>query len=280
MKNIIFVAALVVLAFIGKTAATECAAPNPCDGICQTNSFGTYLCEKSIFDSPLFENRFIGKKSQSRVSFYGWMLTGITVNNHGATNQYDGLSAYGYNNRLDRGGNPIRNSMTDQSGNSYVLMLEQPADWKLNQLWLGAKRDLDNHFGWGFQSDFVYGTDLRYARNWGDGSFDYTWGSGDYFASFSQEKPGHPSVLRRIPAKTFVKQTPAGHTFAKRVFSSLGSSRIDSSARNRSRESRFTVGCSPGSPSIITERRINTTVSPPTDITIALIAAGNPSATA
>jgi hypothetical protein len=65
-------------------------------------------------------------------------------------------------------------------------MIEQPTDWKVNQLWLGARRDLDNRFGWGFRSDFVYGTDVRYARNWGDRSFDYHWGSGDYFASFPQ----------------------------------------------------------------------------------------------
>lgn len=154
--------------------------PNPCDDVCGTKS-GCYLYDKSIFDSKLFENQLIGKKSKSRISLYGWMLTGITVNNHGATNEYGpGNSAYGYNNR------PGRPGYADQSGNTYVLMLEQPSDWKVNQLWLGAKRDLDNHFGWGFQADFCYGTDARYARNWGDQSFDSQWGSGDYFAAFAQ----------------------------------------------------------------------------------------------
>ncbi|MCL2742473.1 MAG: porin [Planctomycetaceae bacterium] len=144
----------------------------------------TYLTEKSVFDSCLFENRLIGKKSKSRISFYGWMLTGITVNNHGATNKYDDdgertTHAYGYNVR------PGRPGITDQSGNSYVLMLEQPSDWKVNQLWFGAKRELTNRLDWGFQTDFVYGPDARYARNWGDYTLDAEWGSGDYFAAFT-----------------------------------------------------------------------------------------------
>ncbi len=149
------------------------------------DSLGTYLTDKSVFDSHLFENRLIGKKSKSRISLYGWALTGITVNNHGATNKYDGdtpvngTHAYGYNRRPDRLG------ITDQSGNSYVLMLEQPSDWKLNQLWFGAKREMTDRLDWGFQADFLYGTDARYARNWGDETLDSDWGSGDYFAAFS-----------------------------------------------------------------------------------------------
>jgi hypothetical protein len=66
------------------------------------------------------------------------------------------------------------------------MQIEQPADWKVNQIWFGARRDLDNRLGWGFQADFAYGTDQRYARNWGDRSFDHNWGSGDYFAAFPQ----------------------------------------------------------------------------------------------
>ena len=160
-------------------------APAPCNPACETCCFGKYLTEKSVFDSKLFENKLIGKKSKSKISFYGWALTGITANNHGQANRYgdDGVRTthdYGYNVRPDRPG------ITDQSGNSYVLMLEQPADWKLNQLWLGAKKELDDRIGVGFQADFLYGTDARYARNWGDQSFDANWGSGDYFASFSQ----------------------------------------------------------------------------------------------
>ena len=192
MKNrlafpaVLVVLALVVVASNETSNAAECF-PTPCDNVCQTQSFGTYLTEKSIFESPLFENRCIGKKSKSRIQFYGWMLTGITANNHGATTEYGpGPSAYPYNNRQAKDGSVVRNGMNDTSGNTYVLMLEQPTDWKVNQFWLGAKRDLDNHFGWGFQADFVYGTDARYSRNWGDQSLDNSWGSGDYFASFAQ----------------------------------------------------------------------------------------------
>lgn len=130
---------------------------------------------------PLPCDSVFTKKSKSKIDFYGWILTGITVNNHGTKNDYgDGGHNYGYNRRDGRDG------ITDQSGNSYILMLEQPSDWKLNQLWVGAKKDLDSQFDWGFRADFSYGTDVRYARNWGDQSFDYKWGSGDYFASFVQ----------------------------------------------------------------------------------------------
>jgi len=170
-----------------KAFAADCGLPAPCDGAAET--FGTYLGEKSVFDSRLFENRLIGKKSKSRIQFYGWMLTGVTANNHGSSQTYGvnpNGSAYDFNNRRADDGTLIRPGMDDKSGNTYILQIEQPTDWKVNQLWFGAKRDLDNRFGWGFQSDFVYGTDLRYARNWGDQSFDYKWGSGDYFASFAQ----------------------------------------------------------------------------------------------
>lgn len=159
-------------------------SPAACDPACQTSCFGEYLTEKSIFESGLFNNQCIGKNSKSRISFYGWMLTGITVNNHGATNKYDNdgnrtTHAYGYNKR------PGRDGITDQSGNSSILMLEQPSDWKVNQLWFGAKRELTNRFDWGFQADFLYGTDARYARNWGDETLDSKWGSGDYYAAFA-----------------------------------------------------------------------------------------------
>jgi len=173
------------LLFAGK-AAGDCL-PNPCGTVCQTDCSGDYLYDKSIFDSGLFENRLIGKKSPSRIQFYGWMLTGITVNNHGATHTYGPEpSAYDFNNRRNSKGEVIRNGYNDHSGNTYILQTEQPTDWKINQLWLGARRDLDSRFGWGFRADFVYGTDIRYARNWGDQSFDNNWGSGDYFAAFPQ----------------------------------------------------------------------------------------------
>jgi len=186
--------ALILVAFPKNAMAGDCfpdpcdaVCPNPCDDVCSTKSPGGYLYDKSIFDSPLFENQFIGKKSKSKIQFYGWMLTGITVNNHGATHSYGpGPSAYGFNNTQAKNGEVIRNGYNDTSGNTYVLQLEQPTDWKVNQLWLGARRDLESRFGWGFRADFVYGTDIRYARNWGDRSFDNNWGSGDYFAAFPQ----------------------------------------------------------------------------------------------
>jgi len=162
---------------------------NPCDSVCQTGPFGKYLTEKSIFDSPLFENRLIGKKSQSRISFYGWMLTGVTVNNHGATTTYQNNrpSHFNYPSSINRDGTTVkRGGMEEWSGNSYVLQTEQQTDWKFNQVWFGAKRDLTDKFDWGFQADFFYGTDGRYSRNWGDKSFDYYWNSGDYFANFPQ----------------------------------------------------------------------------------------------
>jgi hypothetical protein len=111
--------------------------------------------------------------TKSNIEFYGWLLTGITVNHHGETNEYGNPGPYAYN-----------RSITPQSGNSYILMLEQPSDWKLNQLWIGAKKELNNRFGFGFRTDFNFGTDSRYPRFWGDESFDYQWGSGDYYASF------------------------------------------------------------------------------------------------
>ena len=196
-KQLIFAAVLVsfiLAAHQGAIAANCEVLPDPCDGICNPcdticpkNSSVCYLTNKSVFDSPLFENRLVGKNSKSRIKFHGWLLTGITVNSHGSTNAYGNPpSAYGFNNRQYDNGNLARAGYNDHSGNTYVLQLEQPTDWKVNQLWVGASRDLDNHFGWGFRADFVHGTDARYARNWGDRSFDHQWGSGDYFAAFSQ----------------------------------------------------------------------------------------------
>ncbi|MDR1964936.1 MAG: porin [Planctomycetaceae bacterium] len=147
---IVIAAALLSFCTIEKVTAIDCepVIPVPCNQVC---------------------------KKKSAIDFYGWALTGITVNQHGKTNEYGNAGPYAYN-----------RSITPQSGNSYVLMLEQPSDWKLNQLWVGAKKELSNNFDWGFRADFNYGTDSRYPRNWGDQSFDYNWGSGDYYASFVQ----------------------------------------------------------------------------------------------
>lgn len=184
-----------IVAFNGKAVVADSVplpcdnvCPAPCDNVCRTNTPGNYLCNTSIFDSPLFENQLIGKKSKSRISCYGWMLTGITVNNHGATTEYQNYrpSRFTYPSSLNRDGTVKRGGMVEDSGNSYVLQTEQQTDWKVNQLWFGAKRELTDKFDWGFQADFYYGTDGRYSRNWGDQTFDYYWNSGDYFANFPQ----------------------------------------------------------------------------------------------
>jgi hypothetical protein len=127
----------------------------------------------SFFSIPAPCDRTAKKKS--KIDVYGWIMTGITVNDHGNKNEYGNGAPYGYNRQL-----------TPQGGNSYVLMLEQPSDWKVNQLWVGMKKDLGETLDWGFRADFNYGTDSRYARNWGDQSFDYSWGTGDYYAAFAQ----------------------------------------------------------------------------------------------
>ncbi|GHT09756.1 hypothetical protein FACS1894170_00880 [Planctomycetales bacterium] len=150
MKKL-FVFAVSLMAAVSLVHASDCDPCAPCDS--------------SIFS----------KNNKLGIDFYGWAMTGITVNSHGAGNQYGSGTPYGYNRQL-----------TPQGGNSYVLMLEQPSDWKLNQLWVGAKRDLKDKADWGGRVDFAYGTDLRYARNWGDRSFDYKWGSGDYYSSIVQ----------------------------------------------------------------------------------------------
>jgi len=183
----------VFITFNEKAVAANCC-PLPCDSVCPApcdpacgaqHSFRTYLTEKSIFESPLFDNRLIGRNSRSRIHFYGWLQTGITVNQYGAKHTY-AESRYLYNNRYDRDGNLTRAGYADLSGNSFPLMTEQQTNWKLNQIWFGARRDLTNRLDWGFQADYVYGTDSRYARNWGDQSFDYRWGSGDHFGTFAQ----------------------------------------------------------------------------------------------
>ncbi|MCL2709358.1 MAG: porin [Planctomycetaceae bacterium] len=194
VSAIMLAAVIAFVAFDEKATAADCF-PDPCDSVCpapcdpcEKDSFCKYLTEKSVFESRLFENSLIGRKSKSRIYFTGWVLTGITANNHGSTNSYGPHpSGYGYNNRLNSAGTGVvRNGYNDQSGNSCMLMTEHPADWKVNQLWFGARRDLTNTFDWGFHADFAYGTDARYARNWSDRSFDYKWGSGDYFAAFTQ----------------------------------------------------------------------------------------------
>jgi len=78
--------------------------------------------------------------------------------------------------------------MDINAGNSYLHTSEQQTDIKLNQLWFGMTKALDAKHGldWGFQADYVFGTDARYAQNFGDQSFDYGWGTGDYYSAIVQ----------------------------------------------------------------------------------------------
>ncbi|GHT42190.1 hypothetical protein FACS189443_4910 [Planctomycetales bacterium] len=145
--------------------------------VCKADSAECEPCEPAACDPC---GSVFSKNNKLGIDFYGWAMTGITVNNHGGKNEYGGNSAYGYNN------NPNRGAMTDGGGNTSILMLEQPSDWKLNQLWVGAKKDLTEKLGVGFRGDFAYGTDMRYSRNWGDRSFDSSWCSGDYYFSAVQ----------------------------------------------------------------------------------------------
>jgi len=120
----------------------------------------------SIFDG-INQNR-------ARIAFYGWLQTGITVNEYGLRNRYD--SPYV---------SPVNRQLVGYSANSHLLMLEQQSDFKVNQCWLGVQRllDTDNGFDWGFQVDTAYGTDLRYCQSFNDQTFDYDWGQGDYYLS-------------------------------------------------------------------------------------------------
>ena len=113
--------------------------------------------------------------SKSPFQFYGWMQGGMTLNSHGNRNSYEG-------------GAPASRNQGVHSGNSYLFMTEQQSDLKLNQLWLGASKAIDTRcgFDWGFQGDYLFGTDAKYTQNFGDHSFDHDWGTGDYYSSIVQ----------------------------------------------------------------------------------------------
>ncbi len=132
----------------------------PCDPY--DNIFGKAGCKKKgFFDS---------------VKFYGWIQAGINVNNHGNKNIY-----------TDSPG-PASRNLSPMAGNSYILGFAQPADMKVNQLWFGMTKAKDTRHGWdwGFQADFMFGTDAKYAQCFGDQTFDFGWGSGDYYDAFVQ----------------------------------------------------------------------------------------------
>lgn len=121
--------------------------------------------------NSIFENV---NRNPARIWVYGWLQTGIMANEYGNKNGYG--SPYV---------SPVHRQLEGISGNSYLLMMEQQSDFKLNQLWLGVQRKLETRrgFDWGFQVDMAYGTDLRYCQAFNDKTFDFDWGSGDYYLS-------------------------------------------------------------------------------------------------
>lgn len=136
------------------------AGCNPCDP-CDT-IFGKTGCgKKGLFDS---------------LKFYGWIQAGINVNDHGNKNIY-----------CDTPG-PASRNLHPLAGNSYIMGFAQPADMKVNQLWFGMTKAKDTRHGWdwGFQADFMFGTDAKYAQSFSDQTFDFGWGSGDYYDAFVQ----------------------------------------------------------------------------------------------
>ena len=152
------------LCLVGSAAEPGCS---PCE---KTGLLSSPHTPVSIFDE--FNQKSF--KAGARIAIYGWLQTGITVNDYGQKNRYD--SPYI---------SPVNRQLSGYSGNSHLLMMEQQSDIKLNQIWLGAQRLLDTRkgFDWGFQVDTAYGTDTRYTQCFNDKMFDYDWGQGDYYLS-------------------------------------------------------------------------------------------------
>jgi len=127
---------------------------DPCEPVCQKNS---------LWD---------------KVSLYGWVQAGISVNNHGDTNRYTDAEPNG----------PCWRNLDAFSGNSYLFMSKLPSNFTVYQTWVGAKKDLDTKrgFDWGFQVDTMFGTDANATQAFGDQRFDFDWGTGDYHFSFVQ----------------------------------------------------------------------------------------------
>ena len=147
---------------------TECrmTACEPCQQVCEPCE---PVCDVSCF-----------KPKASKIKTYGWIAAGITGNSNGSGNRYVDQSD---------NDNPFgRRKLTALSGNSYLLGTQQPADFKVNQLWLGMVKPLDTRHGfdWGFQVDAVYGTDGVYAQSFGNRTFDYDWGREDYDFAIAQ----------------------------------------------------------------------------------------------
>ena len=162
-RGVFIAAAFFCLCGFGLADETDCS---PCD---KTSSLPSPHTPVSIFDG-------INQKTYpaARIAFYGWLQTGITVNEYGQKNRYD--SPYV---------SPVHRQLVGNSANSHLLTQEQQSDLKLNQLWFGVERQLDTQkgFDWGFQTNLAYGTDVRYSQCNSDKAFDHDWGCGDYYLS-------------------------------------------------------------------------------------------------
>ncbi|MDR3198546.1 MAG: porin [Planctomycetaceae bacterium] len=129
-------------------------------------------------DCPQYHKKQYNKKQlQNSVHFYGWLQAGLYVNSHGHKNVYNTASL-----------SPISRNQDMLSGNSYITGTTQHSDLMINQLWIGAEKTLNTKHGWdwGFRSDFSFGTDTKFSQSFSDKSFDYDWGTGDYYTSFVQ----------------------------------------------------------------------------------------------
>ncbi len=128
----------------------------------------------------------------SRIKVSGWIQAGIMGNEYGNQNAYD----------PDVPNAPADRNKNACSGNSYLLGTEHASDFKLDQIWLSVTREMDAKHGldWGFQFDMAYGTDAKYAQSFGDQSFDYGWGDGDYYAAIVQmyAEVGYKRLTARV----------------------------------------------------------------------------------
>ena len=141
---------------------------NPCD------STANLFCTRG----PVTDCGCCGKGSlRDKIAIYGWVQAGISLNGHGSRNLYTGAPNAPCSRQLDM-----------LSGNSYLLMSKEQSDFSVYQTWLGVKKELDAKHGldWGFQMDTLFGTDAKFGQCFGDQTFDYGWGTGDYDLSIVQ----------------------------------------------------------------------------------------------
>ncbi len=176
-----FFAILVFLATASITQAGLLSEPcqpvaecNPCDAVAEAEC---NPCDEVACDMDgLFGRKRSKTNLLDQINVYGWVQAGINVNNHGNKNIYSNTPG------------PASRNLSPMAGNSYILGFAQPADMKVNQLWLGVNKLKDTRHGWdwGFQADFMFGTDAKYPQSFGDRTFDYGWGSGDYYDAIVQ----------------------------------------------------------------------------------------------